>query len=126
MPYAEIPRYYRGAELFVFPSYLETFGHPLLEAMASDLPLVASDIPVFREIAGEAAEGSTCWFGLWSPGKFYAASNDFSYNISPKAFRDIFLPTIERQTNFLDHTVYHVDGVNAFVHVDALCELPRL
>ena len=44
-----------GATLFVFPSYLETFGHPLLEAMASDVPLVAADIPVFREVAGDAA-----------------------------------------------------------------------
>jgi 5-methyltetrahydrofolate--homocysteine methyltransferase len=41
-------------------------------------------------------------------------------------FRDLFLPAIERQTQFLDHTVYHVDGVAAFAHVDALCELPRL
>ncbi|MCA9510010.1 MAG: glycosyltransferase family 4 protein [Myxococcales bacterium] len=55
VPYAEIRRYYRGADLFVFPSYLETFGHPLLEAMAADVPLVAADIPVFREIAGDAA-----------------------------------------------------------------------
>jgi glycosyltransferase involved in cell wall biosynthesis len=55
VPYAEMPRYYRGAALFVFPSYLETFGHPLLEAMASEVPLVASDIPVFREIAADAA-----------------------------------------------------------------------
>lgn len=55
VPYSEIRGYYRGAELFVFPSYLETFGHPLLEAMASEVPLVASDIPVFREIAAEAA-----------------------------------------------------------------------
>jgi glycosyltransferase involved in cell wall biosynthesis len=39
----------------VFPSYLETFGHPLLEAMASDVPTVAADIPCFREIAGDAA-----------------------------------------------------------------------
>ncbi len=77
-------------------------------------------------IVHEACEGSTCWFTLWSPGKFYAAQNDFSYNISPKMFRDIFLPVIARQTEFLDHTVYHVDGVNAFIHVDALCELPRL
>ncbi len=55
VPYAEIPVYYAGAELFVFPSYLETFGHPLLEAMAADLPVVAADIPVFREIGSDAA-----------------------------------------------------------------------
>jgi glycosyltransferase involved in cell wall biosynthesis len=54
VPYAEIKSYYAGAELFVFPSYLETFGHPLLEAMASGVPTVASDIPVFHEIAGDA------------------------------------------------------------------------
>jgi glycosyltransferase involved in cell wall biosynthesis len=55
VPYEEIIAWYRDASLFVFPSYLETFGHPLLEAMASELPVVAADIPVFREIAGEAA-----------------------------------------------------------------------
>jgi glycosyltransferase involved in cell wall biosynthesis len=55
VPYAEIPAYYAGAELFVFPSYLETFGHPLLEAMAADIPVVAADIPVFREIGSDAA-----------------------------------------------------------------------
>lgn len=55
VPYAEVRRYYENASLFVFPSYLETFGHPLLEAMASGVPVVASDMPVFREIAGDAA-----------------------------------------------------------------------
>ena len=55
VPYSEIAAWYRGAELSVFPSYLETFGYPLPEAMAAEVPLVASDIPVFREIAGDAA-----------------------------------------------------------------------
>jgi hypothetical protein len=77
-------------------------------------------------IVNECAEGSICWFPLWSPGKFYPAHNDFSYNIGPGMFRDLFLPSIRRQTEFLDHSVYHVDGVNAFGHVEALCELPRL
>jgi glycosyltransferase involved in cell wall biosynthesis len=55
VPYAEVPAWYAGSQLFVFPSYLETFGHPLLEAMAAEVPVVASDIPVFREVAADAA-----------------------------------------------------------------------
>jgi glycosyltransferase involved in cell wall biosynthesis len=42
---------YNRAEFFVYPSRLEGFGIPLLEAMASGCPLCCSDIPVFREIA---------------------------------------------------------------------------
>jgi glycosyltransferase involved in cell wall biosynthesis len=53
--HSEIRRYYASASIFVFPSYLETFGIPMIEAMASKLPLVASDIPVFREIAEDSA-----------------------------------------------------------------------
>jgi hypothetical protein len=41
-------------------------------------------------------------------------------------FCDMFLPAIEHQTCLLDYSIYHVDGVSAFRHVDALCELPRL
>ena len=81
---------------------------------------------VFYDILHKTAEGSADWFPLWSPGKFYPAHNDFSYMISPKMFRDIFLPILEFQTNFMDNMVYHVDGIGAFAHVDALCELPRL
>ena len=71
-------------------------------------------------------QGSACWMGLWAPGKTYAVSNDFSYNISPQMYRELFLPAIERQLGFLDYSIYHVDGVNAFQHVAALCEQPRL
>jgi len=80
----------------------------------------------FYPIIKDAAQGSTCWFPLWAPGKFYAAQNDFSYNISPNMFRDLFLPVVEKQTNYLDYSVYHVDGVNSFAHIDALCELKKL
>jgi glycosyltransferase involved in cell wall biosynthesis len=46
---------YRSADIFVFPSLTESFGHPLAEAMVHGLPIVASDTPVNREICGHAA-----------------------------------------------------------------------
>jgi hypothetical protein len=71
-------------------------------------------------------QGSACWMGIWAPGKTYTVSNDFSYNIGPEMYKDLFLPAIHRQMEFLDYSVYHVDGENAFAHVDALCQEPRL
>jgi len=50
----DIRRLFGGAKAFVFPSFAEGFGLPPLEAMASGVPVVCSDIPVFREVYGEA------------------------------------------------------------------------
>jgi glycosyltransferase involved in cell wall biosynthesis len=46
---------YRAAEVFVYPSLAEGFGLPVAEAMACGTPVVASDIEVLREVAGDAA-----------------------------------------------------------------------
>lgn len=46
---------YSGAALFAFPSRHEGFGLPVLEAMSQGVPVVASDIPALREVAGPAA-----------------------------------------------------------------------
>ncbi len=51
----DLPALYQGAEMLVFPSLYEGFGMPLLEAMASGLPVVASDTSSHREVLGEAA-----------------------------------------------------------------------
>ncbi|HNP89533.1 MAG: GDP-mannose:cellobiosyl-diphosphopolyprenol alpha-mannosyltransferase [Microgenomates group bacterium ADurb.Bin219] len=55
VPDEELKLLYREAEVFVFPSLSEGFGLPGLEAMAAGVPVLASDIPVFREIYREAA-----------------------------------------------------------------------
>jgi glycosyltransferase involved in cell wall biosynthesis len=46
---------YRAADIFAFPSLCESFGFPMLEAMACGLPTVAADTPVNREILQRAA-----------------------------------------------------------------------
>jgi glycosyltransferase involved in cell wall biosynthesis len=55
VPYDKLHQLYRLCEVFVCPSYAESFGHPLVEAMALGLPVVAADLPVHREICGAAA-----------------------------------------------------------------------
>jgi glycosyltransferase involved in cell wall biosynthesis len=45
---------FAGAGVFVFPSRAEGFGLPPLEAMAAGVPVVCSDLPVLREVYGDA------------------------------------------------------------------------
>ena len=47
----ELAEYYANATALFFPSYQEGFGLPLIEAMSARIPVVCSDIPIFREIA---------------------------------------------------------------------------
>jgi glycosyltransferase involved in cell wall biosynthesis len=50
----ELKALYARAKVFVFPSFMEGFGLPPLEALAFGVPVVCSDIPVIREVCGDA------------------------------------------------------------------------
>ena len=63
VPYSALHHLYRACDLYVTPAYAETFAHPLVEAMASGLPIVASDLAVHKEICGDAA----LYFPRFSP-----------------------------------------------------------
>lgn len=50
---AELQRHLRGARALLFPTLVEGYGLPLIEALASGTPVIASDLPVFHEIGQE-------------------------------------------------------------------------
>lgn len=52
--YKKVPCLYWGAAVFVLPSYCESFGIPLLEAMACGVPVVTSNIFAMPEVIGDA------------------------------------------------------------------------
>lgn len=53
--HSQMPEIYKRADLFVFPTVpWESFGIVMLEALASNLPVVATDDPIRREIVGDA------------------------------------------------------------------------
>lgn len=55
VPLEETALFYRAADVFVYPSFFETFGLPVLESMACGCPVVTSDVSAMPEIAGGAA-----------------------------------------------------------------------
>jgi glycosyltransferase involved in cell wall biosynthesis len=66
---SELDYAYRNASALVIASAIEGFGLPIVEAFQRGLPVLCSDIPVFREIA----EGRAVFFGLDDPNRLTAA-----------------------------------------------------
>lgn len=52
---AELDALYRSSQVLALPTRFEGFGLPVLEAMARGVPVVCSDLPVLREVGGDAA-----------------------------------------------------------------------
>jgi glycosyltransferase involved in cell wall biosynthesis len=69
IPYRSLHHLYRACHLYVTPAYAESFSHPLVEAMSSGLPVVASNLPVHREICADAA----VYFHRFSPEELASA-----------------------------------------------------
>jgi glycosyltransferase involved in cell wall biosynthesis len=52
LPYADLPAFYRLASVFVYPSRFEGFGIPILEAIRSEVPVVAATGSCLEEAGG--------------------------------------------------------------------------
>jgi len=108
VPHHLLHHVYRACDIYVTPAYTESFAHPLVEAMACGLPVVASDLAVHREICGQAA----LYFPRFSPEAL--ASNVVSIAISPALAKNLTRCGTQRSQDFSWHK--HVDQVVALAH----------
>lgn len=73
-----------------------------------------------------AGQPISTWTPLASNTKYYVPSNDFSIMVSNKMYVEIFLPGIIQECQFLNRSIYHLDGPGALRHLDTLLAIPEL
>lgn len=96
------------------------------EAMAQITPLFFGVYEAIHAVIKEPYEGTSTWLNVWSPGRWYPVSMDELALISPQMFREFFLEDIVAQINWLDHSLFHLDGPDCICHLDILLEIPKL
>ena len=78
------------------------------------------------DIIREGDEMAFCYFSSWAPGKMSKLQSDISTMISTDDYRRFVQPFIREQCQKIDYTLYHLDGVGAMHHLDALLEIEEL
>ena len=81
---------------------------------------------MYEIVKDEQGGSSFTAFDIWGPGKTAKLQCDFSAMMSPQQFREFVQPYLRRQCQGLDFTIYHLDGPDAIVHLDALMEIDEL
>ncbi len=73
-----------------------------------------------------AGQPCTSWTPALHAGRFYMTSCDFICMISPEMLRKTIYPSLVREIEHLDRSMFHLDGPGALRHIEAILELPGL
>jgi glycosyltransferase involved in cell wall biosynthesis len=93
---ADVPDLLAAADVLLFPSRWEGLGSVLLEAMALEVPIVASDLPVVRELLVDDDGAELAWFAPVGDARALAGACLEALELAtdrPKRARDRFLRT---------------------------------
>jgi len=94
VPNADVPRLIQQSRLLVYPTWCESFGLPLAEALAMGAPAVAADIPACREVGGDAAR----YYAPGNPASMAAAIGELL--ASPESSRALAAASLARGRKF--------------------------
>ena len=106
----ELSRWLHHARALLFPSFTEGYGIPLVEALIRRVPVIASDLPVFREIAGDIPDYLDPLDGLgWQKGiQEYSQRDHFRRNNQLQRMANFQAPTWQAHFSELDRFLRHV------------------
>ena len=107
---------------------MDMIEHPqeVKRAVAELIPIWFEVYEGMRCLINPIILGTTSWLPTWTAGKSYPVSCDFMCMISPAMFEEFVLPDLLAETEWLDHSIFHLDGPGALKHLDALLEMPKL
>jgi hypothetical protein len=66
------------------------------------------------------------WTGMWAPGDMDALQCDCSAMLSPEMFRRFELPELEREADFFDYALWHLDGLEEIPHLEMILGVEKV
>lgn len=79
-----------------------------------------------QDLTNRYLQGSCGWLPVWCNDKTYPIQCDISVMISPAQFEKYALPSLIRQSKYLDKCIYHLDGPGELAHLDMILELESI
>lgn len=114
--------YLKGAKALLFPSFVEGYGFPLVEALGVGTPVIVSDIPVFREIAHNIPEyidplDGVGWMNMVME---YMKPNSKMRENQLKRMIDYASPTWEDHLKIVDSIIHQLEYATTPVEANKL------
>ena len=106
-------------DLYDYPDEVKAFTK-----VVTDLWFKAFDLQ--KEKIRSSGQPYNNWMNVPSSKPWYPLQCDFSYMISPQQFEEFVLPHITEQVNYMERSVYHLDGVGEIPHLDMLLDIEGL
>lgn len=81
---------------------------------------------IYKRIRAQDGESMFGWFRTWAPGKVAKLQCDGCSMFSPEMFREFVVPSLTRQCEYLDYSMFHLDGSSCLDKLDLLLEIESL
>lgn len=100
---------YRSFDVLAFPSLYEGFGRTLVEAMSLGVPVVANDIPITREVMGDAGRFAPLDPAIWASELVNAARMENRATLSSRAESFSLSSMVSQYANQINRTTLSTD-----------------